>query len=1342
MRRIRWIHFSDLHLGSDSAVETRLMRDLLPEYLESLGTRFDYAFCTGDIREHSTPYSDAAVSAIKRICASAGVPIERLFVVPGNHDVDVTDAGRSELTAKLTDWNSDRYDPHIGSISTDDLDVLSRGKQEFSSFADELFEGVPGRAEHYHDMQHPHFLMTTDDLNILHLDTALTYGRRSSRDFVIGTALLLDVLEQLDRSKPTVLLTHYSFDFLSQKERNEVELLLGRYHVQLWFAGHEHENLIRRQRDVFWECQCGNMKLQKGARSCVLTGELDLDTGEGAVCVHAWFPECGWAKYPFARKLTRDDSIYPFSISLPGASAHTETPPELAAARKALLALEVAGGPFYRLDLRATILPDLACANRVFPNRICGPDLEGSEDAVGDLPLHAALRHLWEEKGKDPTTSCHGLILGDGGMGKSTMMFQECRTILDRENRAAVYLSLQALEGAGRGIKQSIMEALYGPNGDETKLYRLIADRHDHPDHPDLTVFIDGFNELSGPASQRYVAEIKDLARYAGLQMVISSRMDFLRDFGLVQFWMIQTCDLREDQIHDLFQDNESEWNDILAKKSLRILLRNPMMALLYASTCPIIDRNRDLEYLDWAIPVSNETDLLRNYYLAQVAVLLERNAPDPGCIFNCLALIRFVLPILGHRAERANVTTWSGANFDNALTAAVEEANAAIFGDAMPEQLKQVKRKYRLQIDRLDEEDLYQLMITELCLLRSGNGRVAFLHQIFRDYLAAVHLYRRLFERSDADELWHEEPISVGVAKYLRHMPERDPWAEGGLIAQLLSNYRGKTADDRDHLVANLIRCWLPLSSEPDAPAQDYDLSGLDLRKISLAETLKRPISGHIDIDGAIVSRGTFINDKHHDAIAAMAFSHDARTLAAVSRNGLVSVTNIMTQGQMIVGELELAGKVTIGFDAGDCLMLKDDRGTRVWPTISYDVIENAARDRAILKLDSIGRAAAEKIASLRTRLQESGLMGCISTASEDGRYLAVGFESGYIQVWETKTLECVARLSLSDSQILTASFTPDGGMAAIGSGKNLVQLWSVKSGRCIRTLCFERPISRVSFPVEAKALDCYYSDGNCARLDLETMKISSVQKPRTQQFVSAALLKTLNKRNLSYINIRSAPNGNAIVLDSRHEAYTWDESRKTLQFCPGHGSAVKVVAICETDGRFAASYSDERFYPNAKAAAKNRRAELMGQKIVRVRIVKTGQCQWRLPTKDRSIDRLQFYTTNRIVLAGFATNGDIILWELINRKVNGVEHGKWNSVEIVKNNQVRPLECAVPEDKQEFISAYANGSIVVRPFQNGSEGRQIQTFPGINASVLRWNTLQGDHMTIDILRCYKEQD
>ena len=67
---------------------------------------------------------------------------------------------------------------------------------------------------------------------------------------------------------------------------------------------------------------------------------------------------------------------------------------------------------------------------------------------------------------------------------------------------------------------------------------------------------------------------------------------------------------------------------------------------------------------------------------------------------------------------------------------------------------------------------------------------------------------------------------------------------------------------------------------------------------------------------------------------------------------------------------------------------------------------------------------------------------------------------------------------------------------------------------------------------------------------------------------------------------------------------------------------------------------------------------------------------------------------------MAGLATNGDILLWELINKMVYGKERGEWKAVEVVRNNQTEPMECAVTKDRKTFISAYIDGSLVIGTF------------------------------------------
>lgn len=123
-----------------------------------------------------------------------------------------------------------------------------------------------------------------------------------------------EVLKSCNPEKTTFLLTHYSFDFLDRSEQEIVVALLRDYNVRLWLAGHEHTNLARKQRDYFYEFQCGNLLLENGARSCVLIGELDTHTLTGQIQVHAWFSPDGWATYPFACIGNSQPSIYPFNL--------------------------------------------------------------------------------------------------------------------------------------------------------------------------------------------------------------------------------------------------------------------------------------------------------------------------------------------------------------------------------------------------------------------------------------------------------------------------------------------------------------------------------------------------------------------------------------------------------------------------------------------------------------------------------------------------------------------------------------------------------------------------------------------------------------------------------------------------------------------------------------------------------------------------------------------------------------------------------------------------------------------------------------------------------------------
>ena len=1312
MRTIHWLHFSDLHLN-DTGVETSRLRRLLPSYLRSLNLHCDYSFFTGDIRRAKLgDFPENSADAILQISNAVNIGPDRIFIVPGNHDLYRDSPGRQASVEKI--WcratESGYYDFNTGRIAEEDIAVIADGQSGFRNVLQGLYQDT-ARVANY---ERPCFCITTDDMNIVHLDSTITQGSGQDRDFVIGTELLQNVLSRTDQTKPTVLLTHYSFDFLHRNEQKVLMPMLQEYGVQMWIAGHEHDHLCRKH-DWFYEFQTGNLVLENGATSCVLIGSLDLDTGTGLVQCHAYFPHGGWAVYPFIRTGAEDNSIYPFAIRLPGGRNPLDASLEEIRASEAYTAMEEAGGLFHDVTVNPDLIPDLQWNGQLFQN------------AEGCGSLLYAVDALWTQK-MQAAGSCHALLLGDGGMGKSTMLFHAGKTLL-HQHRLAVYASLQMLQRAGRSLLDHILYILYRTEDDAARnqLMRLL----EHSGTcASLIVLVDGFNELNGDRAYQYADELKDLCRYAGIQIIVSSRLDFLRNYGMAHFQMLRTCDLRDEQIAAIFP--QAQWQDILSKPHLHILLKNPMMALLYAATIPIIKKYRDLPFCDWRLPITSSTDLLHDYYHAQIALTLEREGNGYD-IFCSLCAVEYVLPYLAHKAERINRMGWDDMRFETVFSEAIRAGTARVFEGDLPPAIQQIRRQYQLRIEApLSDGDVYGKLINRLCLLRRHDNMLSFPHQIHRDYLAAVHLSHELASQ-DVPACWKDRPIQTGVAQYLRHM-RSGLWGGEGFAAKRLTPYRGIEVPDKDYFVQNILNCWLSEESELDV---ERDLSDLDLRRIPLSTHLKKQYCGTINIDGAKVTKQTFVNEQRHDGIIGLAFSHDGRMLAAISGNGLVSVSNIATQSQMIVGKMSLRKDTKIGYSADDCLILKTGDRLFKWPTISYDKIEDIDKDERWSP--EAARAADDPAQKLYELLDDSQMLGQRSAISDDRALLAVGYSSGHLQVWDTETQHTIAELSLGDSQVVSAAFSPYGDIAALASGGQLVQLWDMRAKKCLRNLRFDKPVRHVRFPATSNFdrepfLECETSDGAYYRINLHTWEHKLHTRPQQLLAVQKTIRGRLKGLHIQKLDI--ADNGNAIVmLKKSRDVYVWNQETRALNACKGHTSPVIDAAVCKAYPKYAASYSNEPF------VSQNRSTRYLdGQKVIHAWAIRKGNCMQHLKTNQRSIEKLRFFSTNRVILAGFATNGDILLWELHNRMVGGEEHGHWHPIDTVRNSPGNPLECAISTRDQTLIGAYSNGTLFTRKFSGGTVN-QFKVFPGIDPTPLRWTHLKGDAETIDVLSRYKKQ-
>jgi len=279
------------------------LRDQLVEYIRNNKLKSDYVFITGDIRQGRKNYAGAK-EYIKKICNALEVPLNQVFIVPGNHDVDRSIYKRDKAIKKtsffhpLSGMQYGNYSSSEGTINDHNLKMISSGLATFNSFIEEFYsDSDPTRIKLYENYRKPHFLIKTKDFNILHINSTLVYTKYQERhELILGTWFLKEVLKEMDTNLPTIILSHFPITSLTQDEQKNVLSLLRDKKIRLWLCGHEHDHILKQFSDIY-SVQAGELKQEENTNATVLVGEFNSENGTGFIKAHTWFPE-GWGIYP------------------------------------------------------------------------------------------------------------------------------------------------------------------------------------------------------------------------------------------------------------------------------------------------------------------------------------------------------------------------------------------------------------------------------------------------------------------------------------------------------------------------------------------------------------------------------------------------------------------------------------------------------------------------------------------------------------------------------------------------------------------------------------------------------------------------------------------------------------------------------------------------------------------------------------------------------------------------------------------------------------------------------------------------------------------------------------
>lgn len=321
---VTWLHLSDIHFTESSTYDENivlraLVRDV-NEQIHDEGLKPDFIVVTGDIAFSGNPAEYAlARHFFETLLNVTGLARERLFIVPGNHDVNrkLITRGAKAIGAALNDRDS----TNTVLASREDRQLLLARFRGYAEFFNEYFAGHLTFNDDSYFYTYP-FKVNGIDIALLGLNSAWLSESNQDKEkkLVIGEAQTRKVLDAalVANAKLKIALMHHPFDWLREfDQKDSAALLLDNSDFIL--HGHLHQTALTQ----LGSPDSNAMIIAGGA--CYETREypnsynfvrLNLESGVGVVHLRRYSDQRGgfWARDTLLYKNVRD-GIYEFSLA-------------------------------------------------------------------------------------------------------------------------------------------------------------------------------------------------------------------------------------------------------------------------------------------------------------------------------------------------------------------------------------------------------------------------------------------------------------------------------------------------------------------------------------------------------------------------------------------------------------------------------------------------------------------------------------------------------------------------------------------------------------------------------------------------------------------------------------------------------------------------------------------------------------------------------------------------------------------------------------------------------------------------------------------------------------------
>jgi hypothetical protein len=339
MRTITWLHLSDLHFRASDAYNINVVLEAfvqdVPRLLAENGLHPDFLAVTGDIAfSGQAEEYDLAWHFLDGLREKLNeLPKERLFIVPGNHDVNRKAITPMSSAAMVGLDDPDRVNELLG--DKEDLRVLLKKFDNYAAFLKDHFEGhlCLNEKEYYFARA-----LRLADRQIVIMGLNSAWASTSDEDekvkLLIGERQVREVVKQADEADICLALMHHPFESLKDFDREVTEAVLAQS-CHFILRGHRHDMKLVRQLEPDAEIMvlsagaCYQKRRDFNSCNCVC---LDISEGKGTVYLYAYSDKRGghWVRDTFTYPNLRDGE---WSFELPAQLTSRRAPTRRGQAR-------------------------------------------------------------------------------------------------------------------------------------------------------------------------------------------------------------------------------------------------------------------------------------------------------------------------------------------------------------------------------------------------------------------------------------------------------------------------------------------------------------------------------------------------------------------------------------------------------------------------------------------------------------------------------------------------------------------------------------------------------------------------------------------------------------------------------------------------------------------------------------------------------------------------------------------------------------------------------------------------------------------------------------------------